>query len=65
MNNSVGAHREGLGSWEKWACPRHRTQSRASADFQERAIETRERQAARSQCDEGLAEYLEEEADND
>lgn len=53
----VGSHREGRRSGQKLGVPRHRTQSSDSADAQERAIETSERQEARRAIDAGLAEY--------
>ncbi len=39
--------------------------ARETADFQERVIETSERQAARGQCDEGLEEYYHEKENAD
>ena len=50
----------GKGHGSKRAVPRHRTQSRRSADRQERAVEKQERQAARRDIEERIVTTTDE-----
>jgi len=51
------AHGVAKSRGEKWAVARHRGMAASGADALERAIESRDRQAGRQACEDGLAEY--------